>query len=93
METAMIDAVEVKALPGYRIWIKFADNRAGELDLSHLAGKGVFAAWNDTAVFNAVFIDPVCHAVAWPGDIQICRDSLYEQLTGIGIAAPLATHA
>ena len=89
----MTDLLEVKALPGHRIWVKFADGKEGEIDLSHLAGRGVFAAWNDAAVFNAVHIDPDCRTVAWPGDIQLCRESLYEQLTGVGFTSPAASHA
>ena len=45
------------------------------------------------AVFNAVHIDPDCRTVAWPGDIQLCRESLYEQLTGVGFTSPAASHA
>lgn len=34
--------LEVKALTTYRIWIRYADGFEGEVDLSHLAGRGVF---------------------------------------------------
>ncbi|PYQ57468.1 MAG: DUF2442 domain-containing protein, partial [Acidobacteria bacterium] len=37
----MPKAVEVEALSDYRIWIRFDDGIAGEVDLSHLAGRGV----------------------------------------------------
>ncbi len=36
------DMVEVKALPGYRVWVRFADGVAGEVEFSHLVGKGMF---------------------------------------------------
>ncbi|MCX7839868.1 MAG: DUF2442 domain-containing protein, partial [Anaerolineae bacterium] len=38
--------IEVKPLENYRIWLKYSDGREGIVDLSHLAGKGVFALWN-----------------------------------------------
>ena len=54
----MIQPVEVKPLPGYRIWIKYEDGESGEIDLSHLAGKGVFKAWDEPGHFERVHIDP-----------------------------------
>ena len=46
-----------------------------------LAGRGVFAAWNDRAFFEAVCITPY-RAIAWGNDIDICADALYMRLTG-----------
>ena len=42
---AMFEPLEVKALPDSRIWIRYADGKEGEVDLSHLAGQGVFEIW------------------------------------------------
>ena len=50
-ERSMISVAEVKAREGYRIWIRFADGCAGEIDLSDLAGKGVFRAWDNQDLF------------------------------------------
>ena len=57
------------------------DGACGEVDLSDLAGRGVFAAWNDRAFFEAVRITPY-RAIAWGNDIDICADALYMRLTG-----------
>ncbi len=38
----MIQPTDVQPRVGYRIWLRYADGVAGEVDLSHLAGKGVF---------------------------------------------------
>lgn len=38
----MVLPTEVRPLSGYRIWIGYDDGESGEVDLSHLAGKGVF---------------------------------------------------
>ena len=43
----MLKPVEVRALDGYRLWLRYADGTEGEVDLSHLAGKGVFKVWSD----------------------------------------------
>ena len=41
----MFEPLEVKALPDSRIWIRYADGKEGEVDLSHLAGQGMFKIW------------------------------------------------
>ena len=73
--------MEVRARPGYGLWLRYEDGSEGEVDLSHLAGKGVFRAWNDTGVFESVGLEP--HgAVAWGDSIELCMDALYLRLTG-----------
>ena len=77
----MVKPVDVKALEGYRIWIKFDDGVEGELDLSRHADRGVFKAWNDRKFFEAVQVMSY-DAIAWPGDLSMCGDALYMELTG-----------
>ena len=55
----MIRPLEVAPRLGYRIWLRYSDGAAGEVDLSHLAGRGVFTAWNDPACFETVYIASV----------------------------------
>ncbi len=77
----MFKPVDVKALSGYKIWIRFADGTEGQADLSHLAGRGVFALWQDDAAFRNVHVGP--HGqIAWSEEVEICPDSLYLRLTG-----------
>jgi len=77
----MIRPVEVRPLPNYRIWLRYADGNEGEVDLSHLAGHGVFAVWHTEGVFAKVRLGPNGE-VAWPGDVDLCPDALYLRLTG-----------
>ena len=73
--------VEVRALANYRIWLRYDDGTTGEVDLSDLAGRGVFKAWNEPGFFSAVRL--ASHgAVEWGSDIDLCPDSLYMQITG-----------
>ena len=73
--------VDVKALPNYRIWLRYDDGIAGEIDLSDIAGQGVFTVWSDPAVFNAVRLGP--HgAIEWSPDLDLCPDAMYLRLTG-----------
>ena len=77
----MARPVEVKALANYRIWLRYDDGAEGEVDLSDLAGRGVFKAWNDIAYFGAVRVGS--HgAIEWGSDLDLCPDALYMRLTG-----------
>jgi hypothetical protein len=77
----MARLIEVKALPNVRIWLRYDDGAAGEVDLSDLAGRGVFQAWNDVAFFNSVRL--AAHgAIEWGSDIDLCPDAMYLRLTG-----------
>ena len=77
----MKKAIEVRPLSGFRSWLKYADGVTGEVDLSHLAGRGVFKVWADREVFEGVHVDP-SGAIAWSEDIDLCPDALYLRLTG-----------
>jgi hypothetical protein len=52
----MIKIIEARVLDSYRLCVKFSDGVEGEVDLSALAGQGVFAAWSDPAFFERVQI-------------------------------------
>ena len=47
----MIRPTEVEPRDGSRIWLRYSYGADGEVDLSHLADRGVFAAWDDRAFF------------------------------------------
>ncbi|MBI3493540.1 MAG: DUF2442 domain-containing protein [Acidobacteria bacterium] len=73
--------IEVKARANYRIWLRYDDGTEGEVDLSDLAGRGVFKAWNDSTFYASVRIGS--HgAIEWGSDIDLCPDAMYMQLTG-----------
>lgn len=77
----MIRITQVQGLPGHRLALRFGDGVEGEVDLSDLAGRGVFAIWNDHRVFEQVEIGS--HGeLCWPGDVDLCPDSLYIKVTG-----------
>ena len=77
----MAQPVDVKALSNFRIWLRYDDGIQGEVDLSDLAGHGVFKAWNDLVVFGSVRLGS--HgAIEWGSDIDICPDAMYMRLTG-----------
>ena len=77
----MKKAVQAKPLDGFRLWLKYEDGIEGIVDLSDLAGRGVFEAWSEREVFDAVTVNE-SGAVVWPGEIDLCPDALYIRLTG-----------
>ena len=79
--TPLVRPTEVEPREGYRIWLRYKDGAAGEIDLSHLAERGVFEAWNDRTYFETVHVTPD-GGIAWRDEIELCPDALYMQLTG-----------
>ena len=75
----------VEPRPGHRIWLKYSDGTAGEVDLSHLAGAGLFQGWNNRDYFEAVYITDY-DAIAWGEELELCSDALYLRLTGKSLA-------
>ena len=70
-----------KPLANYRLEIRFDHGESGIVDLSKFAGRGVFAAWEQPGVFEQVAVTSE-GAVEWPGEIDLCPDSLYLRMTG-----------
>ncbi len=76
----MIRPTTVRALKNYRLYLEFSDGARGEVDLSDLAGKGVFEAWNDFEFFQNVHVAED-REIKWGSEIELCADSLYLRLT------------
>lgn len=81
MPTVMERVTRAEARSNFRLWLKYTDGVEGEVDLRGLVGQGAFAAWLTPGVFEAVRVNEY-GAPEWPGEIDLCPDSLYMQLTG-----------
>ncbi len=75
--------IQVKAINQYLIWLKFADNSEGHIDLSYLIDKPVFKSWLNPIFFNKVYIDTETNAIAWDENIELCPDNMYFKIKGI----------
>ncbi len=73
--------LETRPLDGYKIWLKFDDGVTGEVDLSHLVGKGVFEFWKDYENFKKVKVENG-RWLSWSDEIDLDADTLYLKLTG-----------
>jgi hypothetical protein len=72
---------KIKTNRGFQVELTFDDGITGTVDLSDLAGKGVFAKWIDPAVFARVKIGSSGELV-WGDEIDLCPDALYLRVTG-----------
>jgi|ERR1043166_1435180 hypothetical protein len=77
----LVRPINVEARPNYHIYLEFADGTAGEVDLSKIAGRGVFEPWNDYRFFESVHIGDH-REIKWNDEIELCADSLYLVITG-----------
>lgn len=75
-----ISAVEPRA--NYRLWVRFENGIQGEVDLSDIAGRGVFRRWTDhPEEFGRVELNAESGSLSWPGDLDVAPDRLYDELT------------
>jgi len=79
----IVKPTEVKTINQYLIWLKFADNTEGQVDLSHLISKPVFKDWANPDFFNKVYINAETGAIAWNENIELCPDNLYLKIKGL----------
>jgi hypothetical protein len=77
----MFEPVEVEARSDYRLWIRYSDGVEGKVDLSHLAGRGVFELWDDEQAWKDVRIAED-GAIQWTEEVELCPDATYLKLTG-----------
>jgi hypothetical protein len=76
-----MEILRAKALTGYYLELQFSNGENGMVDLSEFARRGVFAAWGQPGVFEQVTVASE-GAIEWPGEIDMCPDSLYLRMTG-----------
>ena len=72
---------EVKVLGQFQLYLLFDDGVRGTVDLSDLAGIGVFSIWRDHDVFEHVRIGSSGELV-WSDQVDLCPDSMYLKVTG-----------
>lgn len=76
-----MNLIEVAPREKFGLYLRYDDGVEGVVDLASLAGRGVFRKWLEPGVFEAVTLSPT-GCPEWPGDIDLCADALYMQLTG-----------
>jgi len=76
------DIVEVRVLGGHRLYLRFEDGVAGELDVGDLIDfRGVFGSLRDEAEFAKVRLNQELGTVVWPSGADLGPDVLYSKVT------------
>ncbi len=75
----------VKIIKKYLLHVEFNDGTEGVYDVSHLAGKGIFATWDVDNNFDKVFISEKSGAITWPGELDNDTINIYCKIKGIEV--------
>lgn len=76
----ILHTTEVKALPDYRLFLRFNNGVAGEVDLRNELEGEVFEALKDPAQFATAHQHPVMRTVAWANGADLAPEFLLELL-------------
>ena len=80
------EIIEVQPRDGYRLFLRFRDGAAGEVDVAKMITfDGVFAPVKERAFFVQVRVDPEAGTIVWPNGADLDPLVLYSQVTGIRI--------
>ena len=90
--SAPYHVTEVKVASHGRLWLRFADGAAGELDVSESLRGPVFEVARTVTGFAQVSIDPEGHTVCWPGGADLAPDVLHRAVSD-GTDLATARHA
>mgnify|MGYP001052826908 FL=1 len=86
MRVVLVDVVEVRATGERRLYLRFEDGAAGEVDLDCLVRwEGVFEPLRDPQRFAEVRVDRELGTIVWPNGADIDPDVLYSAVTGTPI--------
>jgi len=71
---------EVQYQGGYRVWLKFADGVAGEVNFEDELWGEMFEPLKDIARFAELTLDDELGTIVWPTGADFAPEFLYQQL-------------
>jgi len=74
----ILHTTEVTALPGYRLFLRFNNGAAGEVDLSAELDGEVFEALRDPDMFATASQHPIMRTAAWANGADLAPEFLLE---------------
>ena len=75
----LVDIIEVKPLPAYKLYLRFEDGKRGEVDISKIiVFKGIFAKLADKNYFSTVKVNPDIGTICWENGADIAPCILYQ---------------
>ena len=89
-EFPMVDVLRLRALDGYRLWLRFTDGSEGVRDLSEIIEKGgvMVEPLKSKEYFDRVFVE--FGAPTWPNGFDLDPINLYIQLRDSGALSKVA---
>lgn len=80
----ILHTTEVTPLPGYRLFLRFNNGEAGEVNLAGELEGEVFGPLLDTALFATASQHPVMRTVAWANGADLAPEFLLELMHRAG---------
>jgi len=78
----ILHTTEVTPLPDYRLFLRFNNGEAGEVDLSNELDGDVFKPLRDPALFATACQHPVMRTVAWANGADLAPEFLLDLMHG-----------
>lgn len=78
----ILHTTEVTPLPDYRLFLRFNNGEAGEVDLSGELDGEVFAALRDPVQFATAHQHPIMRTVAWANGADLAPEFLLDLMHG-----------
>lgn len=78
----ILHTTEVSPLPDYRLFVRFNNGEAGEVNLSGELDGEVFAALRDPAQFATAYQHPIMRTVAWANGADLAPEFLLDLMHG-----------
>jgi len=72
-------AINVKALPEYKLQVTFDDDVSGVINLKDFIGKGIFSGLKNPELFNKVYTTG--YSIAWSDELEIDLITIYAEIT------------
>jgi len=76
----MINVGEARYVRDCVIWLRFNDGLAGEVDLRDELDGPVFEPLRQLEAFQAVYLHPELHTIAWPNGADLAPEFLHERV-------------
>ena len=77
----MIRVTDAKALPDFRLWVRFSDDTEGQVDLKNFVAsdtRSIVATLRDPAAFAAIRVE--MDTVIWANGFDLAPEFLRENL-------------
>lgn len=78
--SATVQIVEVRPRDGWKIWVRFSDGVAGEVDVGWLRGNPLFASLENRTTFEGVYVHPELKVVTWGENLEIDPCDMHDKL-------------